>query len=155
MARGPSSPPRGSGRPWRRPLNYSRQPSPRPRRPPPGTRSAIRVWQTHSWWSCWRITSEGRIFAESGAEEETAVDVDTGIEQRIPSGSARGVAFERYAVTLLRAIYPHYAWYHQGRDKGRERGVDFVGSRLGDARGEPASIGVQVKFHAATNAPTE
>lgn len=46
-------------------------------------------------------------------------------------------------------------WYHQGRDKRRERGVDFVGNRLGDARGEPASIGVQVKFHKASNAPTE
>jgi Restriction endonuclease len=60
-----------------------------------------------------------------------------------------------YIVRVLRAAYPNYAWYHQGRDKRRERGVDFVGNRLGDARGEPASIGVQVKFHKASNAPTE
>jgi hypothetical protein len=103
----------------------------------------------------WRITAEGRAFAEVEAQEETAVDVDTGVEERVLSGSARGDAFERYTVTLLRAIYPHYAWYHQGRDKGRERGIDFVGNRLGDARGEHGSIGVQVKFHAPSNAPTE
>lgn len=104
----------------------------------------------------WRITAQGRDFvAEQGGQVETSFDVETGSEETGPSETARGDAFELYVVRLLRAAYPNYAWYHQGRDKRRERGVDFVGNRLGDARGEPSSIGVQVKFHKATNAPTE
>lgn len=104
----------------------------------------------------WRITAKGRELLASEAEEsELAIDVDTGIETSVASNTARGDAFETYILKLLRAAYPNYAWYHQGRDKRRERGVDFVGNRIGDAHGEPASIGVQVKFHAAQNAPTE
>ncbi len=103
----------------------------------------------------WRITVEGRAFAQGQPDSEPAINVDTGSEQSVPANSARGDAFERYTLTLLRRIYPQYAWYHQGRDKGRERGLDFVGNRLGDSRGEHSSIGVQVKFHARNNAPTE
>lgn len=104
----------------------------------------------------WRLTSQGREFLAASAEPaETTINVDTGNEQSVPSETARGDAFEQYFVRVLRAAYPNYAWYHQGRDKRRERGVDFVGNRLGDARGEPSSIGVQVKFHSPNNAPTE
>lgn len=104
----------------------------------------------------WRITAQGRDFlADRTGQVETSIDVETGSEETGPSETARGDAFELYVVRLLRAAYPNYAWYHQGRDKRRERGIDFVGNRLGDARGEPSSIGVQVKFHKATNAPTE
>lgn len=104
----------------------------------------------------WRLTSHGREFlSDADITPETTIDVDTGAEQRGLPETARGDAFENYVVGMLRAAYPNYAWYHQGRDKRRERGVDFVGNRLGDARGEPSSIGVQVKFHAPNNAPTE
>lgn len=104
----------------------------------------------------WRLTSQGREFLAASVEtSETTINVETGTEQSVPSETARGDAFEQYFVRVLRAAYPNYAWYHQGRDKRRERGVDFVGNRLGDARGEPSSIGVQVKFHNANNAPTE
>jgi len=104
----------------------------------------------------WRLTSLGREFLAAGAEAaETAINVDTGIEQSVPSETVRGDAFEQYFIRVLRAAYPNYAWYHQGRDKRRERGIDFVGNRLGDARGKPSSIGVQVKFHSPNNAPTE
>lgn len=104
----------------------------------------------------WRLTSQGREFLSATIETaETTINVDTGTEQSAPSETARGDAFEQYFVRVLRAAYPNYAWYHQGRDKRRERGVDFVGNRLGDARGEPSSIGVQVKFHGPNNAPTE
>ena len=56
---------------------------------------------------------------------------------------------------LLKAAYPYYAWYHQGIHKRNERGIDFIGNRIGDAVDEPKSIGVQVKFHAAKSAPTQ
>jgi len=104
----------------------------------------------------WRLTSSGREFlASQGDTVETSIDVDTGNEETLLSETARGDAFELYVIRLLRAAYPNYTWYHQGRDKRRERGVDFVGNRLGDARGEHGSIGVQVKFHKAGNAPIE
>ena len=104
----------------------------------------------------WRLTSQGREFLADTAEAaETAINIDTGTEQSVPVETARGDAFEQYFIRVLRAAYPNYAWYHQGRDKRRERGVDFVGNRLGDAHGEPSSIGVQVKFHSPNNAPTE
>src|SRR4051794_40120308 len=44
----------------------------------------------------WRITAEGRAFAEAGTQQELAINVDTGTEQVVLSGSARGDAFERY-----------------------------------------------------------
>lgn len=104
----------------------------------------------------WRLTLQGREFLAASVEPaETTINVETGIEQSVPSETARGDAFEQYFVRVLRAAYSNYAWYHQGRDKRRERGVDFVGNRLGDAHGEPSSVGVQVKFHSANSAPTE
>ena len=101
-----------------------------------------------------RITPDGRAFVEAPQEHERAIDVDTGTETTMERASAFGDAFELHALKLLRAWYPHYAWYHQGRDKRRERGIDFVGDRLGDARNESAHIGVQVSFDKASNAPT-
>lgn len=99
---------------------------------------------------------EQREFASaSEGQEERAIDTDTGQETVVLSNSARGDAFELYVVKLLKVAYPNYAWYHQGRDKRQERGIDFVGNRLGDAHGEAATIGVQVKFHQHNNAPTD
>lgn len=104
----------------------------------------------------WRLTEQGQEFLLDNEEsQETSIDTDTGNEETLPSNTALGDAFELYVIRLLRAAYPAYAWYHQGRDKYRERGVDFVGNRLGDSFGEPSSIGVQVKFHKSTNAPTK
>jgi Restriction endonuclease len=104
----------------------------------------------------WRLTSQGREVAEhQGDNAEAAINTDTGAEESVPSQSARGDAFEQYFLIYLRAAYPNYAWYHQGRDKRHERGVDFVGNRIGDSRGEHRSIGVQVKFHSPNIAPNE
>ncbi len=104
----------------------------------------------------WRITPEGREFAgASPLPSEVAVNVDTGSEEEVPSDAARGAAFERWVLRFLRMAYPYYAWYHQGVHKSTERGLDFVGSRIGDASDEPRSIGVQVKLHRANNAPTQ
>jgi hypothetical protein len=104
----------------------------------------------------WRITESGREFAADDATgEERAIDTDTGQETIVVSNVAKGDAFEHYILKVLKAAYSNYAWYHQGRDKHRERGIDFVGNRLGDTRGEKATIGVQVKFHLPNNAPTE
>lgn len=104
----------------------------------------------------WRITPEGREFAAAaGQAPEPAVNVDTGKEEALPPNTAQGAAFEKWVLGFLRAAYPYYAWYHQGVHKHNERGLDFVGTRLGDADNEPRSIGVQVKLHQANNAPTQ
>lgn len=104
----------------------------------------------------WRITPEGRQFLQSSyPSQEVALNVDTGIEEYIESSAAKGAAFELWILDLLRAWYPYYSWYHQGAHKHSERGLDFVGARIGDSVGEPRSIGVQVKFHHIKNAPTQ
>jgi hypothetical protein len=54
-----------------------------------------------------------------------------------------------------KAAYPFYAWYHQGLHKRNERGLDFIGNRIGDAADEPGTVGVQVKFYAPNSAPTQ
>ena len=102
----------------------------------------------------WRITEAGREAADAPTTE-TAVDVDSGSEQEVPSNTARGEAFELYMARVLKALHPYYAWIHQGRDKHNERGLDFLGRRIVLAPGEPTVIAVQVKFHRSGNAPTE
>ncbi len=83
------------------------------------------------------------------------MDIDTGVEKQADSNVVRGDAFENFVLRILKAAYPYYSWYHQGAHKKWERGLDFIGERIGDAGPEPRSIGVQVKFHAKNNAPTK
>ncbi|MGQ9613160.1 hypothetical protein [Chloroflexus sp.] len=104
----------------------------------------------------WRITPEGReaIREQDSPIQEEALDVDTLQPVRLTSNSARGAAFEAYVLHLLKALYPHYTWYHQGQHKSNERGLDFIGSWIGQIESQPRSIGVQVKFHNPTTAPS-
>jgi Restriction endonuclease len=104
----------------------------------------------------WRITPEGREYLRAApppAEEVQNLDTDS-IEQA-PSNAARGAAFERYVLTLLKQLYPHYTWFHQGERKSLERGLDFIGSRIGERTDGPAAVGVQVKFHSPNAAPSQ
>lgn len=101
----------------------------------------------------WRITPEGKEYLDSFnlvEEKEEVVDIDTGNIQYISSISVRGAAFELYILGLLKNMYPYYSWYHQGQNKYQERGLDFIGNRIGEVRNEPKTIGVQVKFHSNT-----
>jgi len=104
----------------------------------------------------WRITPEGREFiSQPLLLDEEVINVDTQQSELKPSNSVRGTALELYLVTLLKKAYPRHAWYHQGLHKQNERGLDIIGSRFGGNLQEAASIGVQVKFHDAQNAPTQ
>jgi len=104
----------------------------------------------------WRITAKGRsVLAENPPEPETLVNVDTQTEEQVQSSVAKGSAFELYVLDLLKAMYPYYVWYHQGNYKKQERGLDFIGDRIGEGKDEPKSVGVQVKFHEARYAPTQ
>lgn len=105
----------------------------------------------------WRITPEGREYISNTGiieEVEEVVNVDTKETQKAPANAVRGAAFERYVLSLLKKIYPNHTWFHQGERKSLERGLDFVGTRLGEAD-SLRSIGVQVKFHNPRTAPTQ
>ena len=103
----------------------------------------------------WRITPEGREYLESDlGEEEEIVNVDTGQTENVLAHSVRGAAFENSSLILLRKMYPHYSWYHQGQHKRQERGLDFIGRPTGEDRHGLGSIGVQVKLHKSTAAPS-
>jgi hypothetical protein len=106
----------------------------------------------------WHITAEGREFLRSvagTAEEHEQVTDARGVEVAVESISVRAEAFERYVLDFMKATYPECAWYHQGRHKREERGLDLIGTRLRPEPGQPRVIGVQVKLHAADNAPVE
>ncbi len=104
----------------------------------------------------WRITPQGREFIEETLPEpEKVVNIDTQVEEETQSNAVRGMAFELYILDLLKAMYPYYVWYHQGSHKKHERGLDFIGDRIGESKDGPRSIGVQVKFHAEKYAPTQ
>ena len=103
----------------------------------------------------WRITPEGREYVQAApAPPEETIDVDTGKVEATQPNAVRGAAFERYVLDLLRRLHPHHAWFHQGERKSAERGLDFVGDRVGERSEGPSSIGVQAKFHRANAAPT-
>lgn len=104
----------------------------------------------------WRITPEGRqAIQEAVVPQEEVVNVDTDQTTQVPSNSARGAAFELYTLELLKQLYPLYTWYHQGRHKSHERGLDFIGSQIGHVESRSQFLGVQVKFHAANTAPSQ
>ena len=102
-----------------------------------------------------RITAIGREFLGAEYAPEEVINVDTEKSEMIPSNSVRGAAFESYVLELLKKVYPDYAWYQQGIRKSRERGLDFIGTRIGNLEGCPQFIGVQVKFHAEDTAPSQ
>ena len=103
----------------------------------------------------WKLTPAGREYANSDAVNEITVNTDTNEEEVTQSNSARGLAFELYCHKLLKAIYPSFVWHHQGLHKIEERGLDFIGDRLGENTSDINSIGVQVKFHKDKNSPTQ
>ena len=104
----------------------------------------------------WRITPEGREFLESDhAEQEVVINVDSGVAESAPAETVASAAFEQAVLSLLKIMYPHYAWYHQGRHKANERGLDIIGTPVGEEYAEHPTIGAQVKLHATNNSPTD
>ena len=59
----------------------------------------------------WHITPKGRRLLAA-----TPADIDTRQHSTGAANAARGSAFERYVLDLLRLLYPGYAWYPQGED---------------------------------------
>lgn len=103
----------------------------------------------------WFLTPVGREYAENEPTNEITINTDTDKEEVVLSNSARGLAFELYSLELLKALYPNFVWHHQGIHKSDERGLDFIGDRLGDTMSKIKTIGVQVKFHKEKNSPSQ
>ncbi|MBE4579694.1 hypothetical protein BOO30_19230 [Vibrio navarrensis] len=103
----------------------------------------------------WRLTAEGISFASVSDVTEETINEETQQSEIVLSNSARGLAFEHYTLKLLKLIYPSFIWHHQGLHKLDERGLDFIGDRLGELNSEISSIGVQVKFHKENSTPTQ
>lgn len=105
----------------------------------------------------WRITQDGREFLNLYQEDETETVFDTETQQDVTviSNVTLATAFEHYCIELLKNIYPYYTWYHQGRHKKNERGLDVIGERLGETNNEPKTLGIQVKLHQDNSTPTK
>lgn len=103
----------------------------------------------------WRITPEGKAYAERGDTSEEVIEVDTGSASSVVSNSIQGQAFELYILDLLKKMYPDYSWYHQGVHKQHERGLDIIGTLVVPQIGAPETIGAQVKYHNNNIAPAE
>lgn len=105
----------------------------------------------------WRITQEGREFLNLYplGETETVFDTETQQDITVASNVTLAAAFEHYCIELLKRIYPYYTWYHQGRHKKNERGLDIIGERLGETSNEPKTLGIQVKLHQENSTPTK
>jgi len=104
----------------------------------------------------WRITQEARsLIEEQGKQTELVYNQETEKEEVFVSNSVKGALFEKYCLGLLKLIYPHYSWFHQGVQKSNERGLDLIAEKLGEVGGEYKCIGAQVKNHKENNIPNE
>jgi hypothetical protein len=107
----------------------------------------------------WVLTVQGKEkIEEMGNRVEEVIDETTGETKTIQpslSNTVKGGLLEEYVLGLLKIIYPHYTWYHQGKNKNNERGLDLIANKLGDALIAHENIGVQIKNHLETNAPND
>lgn len=101
----------------------------------------------------WRITPEGREFLGAPVEQPLeVVNTNTQSTDYEEVSISAWSAFESDVLRLLKEMYPKHAWYHQGRHKNNERGLDMIGTPLAE---QNDTIGVQVKYHKDQNQPTD
>jgi len=105
----------------------------------------------------WRLTNEGKKKIEEGKKQEELVfNTETGKEETEKSNisnAVKGTMFELYALELLKKMHPFYSWFHQGKQKNNERGLDLIANRIGEEHSKHKTIGVQIKNHKETSAP--
>jgi predicted transcriptional regulator len=104
----------------------------------------------------WRLTSEGRQLIEQlGQQEESVFNTETETDEKETPNTVKGFLLEKYVLGLLKEMYPYYSWFHQGVQKNNERGLDLIANKIGEQHSEHKTIGVQVKNHKETSAPTK
>jgi hypothetical protein len=104
----------------------------------------------------WRLTDAGKKSIENqGNQKELVFNTETKTEEMEISNTVKGAILERYVLGLLKTMHPFYSWFHQGIQKNNERGLDLIANRIGESQSEYKTIGVQIKNHKETSAPTE
>jgi hypothetical protein len=104
----------------------------------------------------WRLTSEGkRLIKQQGGQKELVFNTETEKDETEISNTLKGTLLEKYVLGLLKEMHPYYSWFHQGIQKNNERGLDLIANKIGERNSEHKTIGVQIKNHKETSAPTK
>jgi len=104
----------------------------------------------------WRLTNEGRnLIGQQGKQTEKVFNTETENDEDETPNSVKGAMLEKYVLGLLKEMHPYYSWFHQGLQKNNERGLDLIANRIGEGHSKHETIGVQIKNHKATSAPTK
>jgi hypothetical protein len=104
----------------------------------------------------WRLTNEGKKLVEQqGEHKELVFNTETQENETEMPNTLKGTLLEKYVLGLLKEMHPYYSWFHQGIQKNNERGLDLIANKIGEKNSEYKTIGVQIKNHKETSAPTK
>jgi len=104
----------------------------------------------------WRLTNEGsKLIEQQGKQEESVFNIETQENETEIANTLKGTLLEKYVLGLLKEMHPYYSWFHQGIQKNNERGLDLIANKIGEKNSVYKSIGVQIKNHKETSAPTK
>jgi hypothetical protein len=103
----------------------------------------------------WHLTKVGKNLIESQArQKEFVFNTETNKDETEVPNAVKGAILETYVLGLLKQMHPYYSWFHQGVQKNNERGLDLIANKIGESCSEHKRIGVQIKNHKETSAPT-
>ena len=104
----------------------------------------------------WRLTNVGKELIENqDIQKELVFNTETKKEEYEIPNTIKGAILENYVLGLLKIMHPFYSWFHQGKQKNNERGLDLIAKRIGESKSEYKTIGVQIKNHKNSSAPTD
>jgi hypothetical protein len=104
----------------------------------------------------WRLTNAGKnLIDNQGKQKELVFNTETRKNETEISNTIKGAILEKYVLGLLKQMHPYYSWFHQGIQKNNERGLDLIANKIGESQSEYKTIGVQIKNHKETSAPTK
>jgi hypothetical protein len=104
----------------------------------------------------WRLTNEGKkLIEQQGKQKELVFNTETKKNETETANTVKGTLLEKYVLGLLKEMHPYYSWFHQGMQKNNERGLDLIANKIGEQHSEHKTIGVQIKNHKETSAPTK
>jgi hypothetical protein len=104
----------------------------------------------------WRLTNAGKDLIENqGKQKEFVYNTETQKNETEITNTVKGAILEKYVLGLLKQMHPYYSWFHQGIQKNNERGLDLIANKIGESHSEYKTIGVQIKNHKETSAPTK
>jgi len=104
----------------------------------------------------WRLTKDKKeLINQQGKQKEKVFNTETKKDEYVTPNYVKGAMLEKYVLGLLKEMHPYYSWFHQGLQKNNERGLDLIANRIGEGHSKHETIGVQIKNHKETSAPTK